>query len=144
MGDAGDRWTLHATDRTLLGNKAGATRLGFAVLLKLFQAEGRFPRRPEDVPAATVEAIRAEFTNSLILSGGYNTAAEVEAALSSGGADLVAIGRPFIANPDLVERLRTGAALAQPDMATLYAPGPKGFEQGFIDYPALSETSAAH
>ena len=53
----GDRWTLGAADRSLLGNKSGATRLGFAVLLKLFQAEGRFPRRPEDVPAAAVEAI---------------------------------------------------------------------------------------
>ena len=48
-GDTEDRWTLRATDRALLGNKTGATRLGFAVLLKLFQAEGRFPRRPEDV-----------------------------------------------------------------------------------------------
>ncbi len=52
-----ERWTLRAADRALLGNKTGATRLGFAVLLKLFQAEGRFPRRPEDVPAAAVEAL---------------------------------------------------------------------------------------
>ncbi len=95
------------------------------------------------VPAATVETMRAKFTNALILSGGYNTAAEVETALTTGGADLVAIGRPFISNPDLVERLRTGAALAQPDMATLYAPGPQGFEQGYIDYPTLAETEAA-
>ncbi len=55
--DAEDRWTLRASDRALLGTKSGATRLGFAVLLKLFQAEGRFPRRPEDVPAAAVEAM---------------------------------------------------------------------------------------
>jgi hypothetical protein len=48
---------LRAADRALLGNKTGATRLGFAVLLKLFQAEGRFPRRPEDVPAAAIGAI---------------------------------------------------------------------------------------
>ena len=95
------------------------------------------------MPAATVETMRAKFTNALILSGGYNTAAEVETALTTGGADLVAIGRPFISNPDLVERLRTGAALAQPDMATLYAPGPQGFEQGYIDYPTLAETEAA-
>ncbi len=59
-GDAHDRWTLRAADRALLGNKTGVTRLGFAVLLKLFQAEGRFPRRPEDVPAAAVEAIAAQ------------------------------------------------------------------------------------
>jgi len=55
-----DRWTLRASDRALLGNKSGATRLGFAVLLKLFQADGRFPRRPEDVPAAVVEAVAAQ------------------------------------------------------------------------------------
>jgi hypothetical protein len=41
----GDRWALCAADRALFGNKSGATHLGFAVLLKLFQAEGRFPRR---------------------------------------------------------------------------------------------------
>lgn len=56
-GDSDDRWVLRAADRALLGNKSGATRLGFAVLLRLFQAEGRFPRRPEEVPAAAVEAI---------------------------------------------------------------------------------------
>jgi hypothetical protein len=59
-GDTEDRWTLRATDRALLGNKTGATRLGFAVLLKLFQAEGRFPCRAEDVPAAAVEAIAGQ------------------------------------------------------------------------------------
>ncbi len=58
--DADDRWTLRAADRALLGNKSGATRLGFAVLLKLFQAEGRFPHRPEDVPLAAVEAITTQ------------------------------------------------------------------------------------
>jgi len=41
----------------MLGNKIGATRLGFAVLLKLFQTDGRFPRRPEDVSIAAVEAL---------------------------------------------------------------------------------------
>jgi len=46
-GGSGDAWTLHATDRALIGNKTGATRLGFAVLLKLFAAEGRFPRCAE-------------------------------------------------------------------------------------------------
>jgi len=58
--DADDRWTLRAADRALLGNKTGATRLGFAVLLKLFAAEGCFPRRAEDVPFAAVEAVAAQ------------------------------------------------------------------------------------
>ena len=59
-GDAEDRWTLRAADRGLLGNKTGATRLGFALLLKLFQSDGRFPRRPEDVPIAAVEALASQ------------------------------------------------------------------------------------
>ncbi len=58
--DADDRWAMHAAERALLGNKSGATRLGFAVLLKLFQAEGRFPRRAENVPLAAVDAIAAQ------------------------------------------------------------------------------------
>jgi len=49
------------------------------------------------------------------------------------GADLVAFGRPYIANPDLVERLRAGAPLNEPDRATFYGGGAKGY----TDYPAL-------
>ena len=93
------------------------------------------------VPAAVVNTIRDNFTNTLILSGSYDKA-RAEAALSNGQADLIAFGRPFIANPDLVARMRTNTPLAQPDPNTFYAPGPNGFEQGFIDYPALETTPA--
>ena len=86
------------------------------------------------VPAETVAAIRQKFTNTLILAGGYNTVAQVDAALE-GHADLVAIGRPFISNPDLVERLKAGQPLAEADQATFYAPGPNGFADGYTDYP---------
>ena len=58
--DVDERWALHASDRTLLGNKTGATRLGFAILLKMFQANGRFPYRLEEVPVAAVEAIASQ------------------------------------------------------------------------------------
>ena len=87
------------------------------------------------VPHATVDLIRQKFTNTLILSGGYNTVAAIDEALASGRADLVAIGRPFISNPDLVERLKNGQPLAAPDQATFYAPGPGGFADGYTDYP---------
>jgi len=90
------------------------------------------------VPAETVDAIRETFTGTLILCGSYNVD-RAEADLESGKADLIAFGRPFLANPDLVERLETGAELAQFDPATLYAPGAKGFEQGYVDYPTLAE-----
>ncbi len=86
------------------------------------------------VPAETVATIRQKFTNTLILSGGYTDVEQIEAALA-GQADLVAIGRPFISNPDLVERLKAGTPLAEADQATFYAPGPNGFDDGYTDYP---------
>jgi 2,4-dienoyl-CoA reductase-like NADH-dependent reductase (Old Yellow Enzyme family) len=49
-------------------------------------------------------------------------------------ADLIAFGRPFIANPDLVERLKSGAPLAQLNPATLYGGG----AEGYTDYPTIS------
>ena len=87
------------------------------------------------LPTKTVDIIREKFTNKLILSGGYTTTERIEEALESGRADLVAIGRPFISNPDLVERLKTGQPLAESDQATYYAPGPNGFADGYTDYP---------
>ncbi|MDB5271094.1 MAG: alkene reductase [Hymenobacter sp.] len=86
------------------------------------------------VPAQVVPLVRAKFTNTLILSGGYTTVAQIDTALA-GPADLVAIGRPFISNPDLVERLEKGLPLAESDQATYYAPGPNGFADGYTDYP---------
>ncbi|HEX4196692.1 MAG TPA: alkene reductase [Caulobacteraceae bacterium] len=58
--------------------------------------------------------------------------------IAEGLADLVAFGRPYIANPDLVERLRTGAPLAEIDWTGVYASGPKGYS----DYPALQPAGA--
>ena len=51
-----------------------------------------------------------------------------------GEADLIAFGRPFLANPDLVERMRVDAPLNAPDMSTFYTPGAKGY----TDYPTLA------
>jgi len=85
------------------------------------------------VPESTRIAIREAFRGTLILSGGYDRR-RADLDLDSGQADLVAFGRPFIANPDLPERLRTGAPLAVPDASTFYTPG----EAGYDDYPALT------
>ena len=80
--------------------------------------------------AATVQAMCREFRaaggRSVILSGGYDRA-RAESDLQSGAAELIAYGRPFISNPDLVERLREGHSLAEPDQATFYTPGPTGY-----------------
>jgi N-ethylmaleimide reductase len=88
-----------------------------------------------ELPAATLATIRQKFTNTIILAGGLHTVEAIEAAIETQHADLVAIGRPFIANPDLVARLQMGLPLAAPDPATFYAPGPGGFADGYINYP---------
>jgi N-ethylmaleimide reductase len=68
-----------------------------------------------------------------MLNNGYNRELAL-AAVAEGRADLVAFGRPFISNPDLVERLRANAPLTQPDPATFYG----GDEKGYLDYPTLA------
>lgn len=77
------------------------------------------------------------FEGVLVGNVGY-TPEEAEGAIAAGLVDAVAFGRPFIANPDLVARLRLGAALAESDPATWYTPGPTGY----TDYPALSDRTA--
>jgi len=84
---------------------------------------------PEPRPALQA-ALRRAFRGTYILSGGYD-AARAEADLAAGKGDLVAFGRPFISNPDLVAKLRMRAALTPPDPATFYTPG----EKGYTDYP---------
>ena len=84
-------------------------------------------------PSETIRAVlRAQTHCALIFSGGYDFK-RAEADLVAGKADLIAVGRPILANPDLKERWETGAALNAPDMNTFYTPGPKGY----TDYPTL-------
>jgi N-ethylmaleimide reductase len=78
--------------------------------------------------------LRRLFEGTLIICGGFNGQLGA-AAILNGEADLVAFGLPFLANPDLVRRFQQGASLNEPDFATLYTPGPKGY----IDYPALNQ-----
>ena len=85
------------------------------------------------VPAELKLRLRAAFGGLFILAGGFDRAS-AEAALKAGEADLIAFARPFLANPDLVQRMRTDAPLNDADMATFYTPGPKGY----TDYPALA------
>ena len=83
------------------------------------------------VPQSVKDAIRTTFGSTIIVSGGFN-ADTAEAALEAGKGELVAFGRPFISNPDLVERFAKGQTLADPDFNTFYTPG----EKGYTDYPA--------
>jgi N-ethylmaleimide reductase len=85
------------------------------------------------VPADFKLKLRNAFDGVFILSGGFDHAS-AEQALRDRRGDLVAFGRAFLANPDLVARMRQDAPLNAPDMATFYVPGAKGY----TDYPALA------
>jgi N-ethylmaleimide reductase len=82
-----------------------------------------------EVSAELKAKLRSNFNGKYILSGGYD-AARANADLDAQRGDLVAFGRPFISNPDLVRKLQNGDALTAPDPATFYTPG----EQGYTDY----------
>lgn len=83
------------------------------------------------VPASIKATIRQNFGGTYILSGGYTDAARAQADLDANLGELVAFGRPFISNPNLVEKLKAGAELRAPDFSTFYTPG----EKGYTDYP---------
>lgn len=88
---------------------------------------------PRDVAPFDFAELRSRFANTYIGNNSY-TAELAAQKLADGSADLFAFGRPFIANPDLVERFKTGAPLAEMNPATLYGGG----SEGYTDYPALS------
>jgi len=83
------------------------------------------------VPIEIKKMMRSNFTSSIILSGGYDKARAV-ADLQSGLADLVAFGRPFINNPDLVERFKNNWPLSQNLKMDLFY---SADEKGYTDYP---------
>ena len=83
---------------------------------------------PEVSPVLKAK-IRAAFKGKYILSGGYDLA-RANADLDAQRGDLVAFGRPFISNPDLVQKLLSKQPLTVPDFSTFYTPG----EKGYTDY----------
>ena len=91
----------------------------------------------DEVPYAVKEVakhFRPLYKGTLIINKGFNQETGNK-VISEGHADLVAFGVPFISNPDLVARFAEGADLNQPDPATFYGGG----EKGFIDYPVVAE-----
>ena len=114
-------------DYTYLAQKLNAAGLLYIHLVD--HSSMGAPKVPDSVKAM----FRSTFKRTLILSGGYD-AARAESDLAAGKCDLVAVGKPFLANPDLVARWKTHVAVNAPDMATFYTPGPKGY----TDYPALA------
>ena len=90
------------------------------------------------VPVAIKAGLRRAFDGPFILAGGFDQMS-AEKALTEKQADLIAFARAYLANPDLVQRMRDGAPLNAPDMATFYTPGPKGY----IDYPVAGSGTAS-
>ena len=89
---------------------------------------------PRRYPLKIKQKFRELFKGMLILSRSYD-AARAEKDLADGICNLIAVGRPILANPDLMARWQAGAALSALDMNTVYTPGP----QGYTDYPYLSK-----
>jgi N-ethylmaleimide reductase len=114
--------SFDGVDEQYVALAAGLQTLGIAyVHLVDHEAMGAPP-----VPAELKSRIRATFGGSLILSGGYDLD-RAEADVSAGKGDLVAFGRPFLANPDLTERLRRKMPLSPPRFDKFYTPGPEGY-----------------
>ncbi len=109
------------TDAVYLHLARELSRLGLAYLH--FQDFG-------GLTPALEAGIRASFHGPIIRCGGYD-AARAEAELSAGRCDLIAFGRPFVANPGLVGKMQRGAPLAEPNYGAFYTPGP----EGYTDYP---------
>jgi len=86
------------------------------------------------IPSIYLQEVRKRFHNLIILAGDYN-AESAEAALTADIADLIAFGRPFIANPDLVERIKNAYPLAEGRSEFFY----DGGDEGYIDYPTFNK-----
>ena len=95
------------------------------------RGEGSFPENRHPLFAN----LREIWPNVLITNGGYDRSRS-DAVIGAGLADMVAFGAPYLANPDLAERLLTGAPYNEPDRATFYGGGTKGY----TDYPALGDS----
>ncbi len=108
------------TFRVLLQSTSG---MGLAYLHVI-----RMPRGPVD----NLALAKAHFNGPLIVNESYSRD-EAGAVIAAGEAAAVSFGRPYIGNPDLVERFRRDAALTEFDVKRLYTPGP----EGYTDYPPL-------
>ncbi|WP_149135989.1 alkene reductase [Cupriavidus campinensis] len=128
MGDAAPEATFPHIARRLNDASLAYLHLVEPAMVGTVKDEAADPRWD-----AIMRRMRAEFRGVLMLAGGYD-GASAERAIADGRADIVAFGRPFIANPDLPRRLKTSAALNIPNPETFFG----GTAAGYTDYPALA------
>lgn len=118
------------TDYTYLAERLNALGLMYIHIVD------HSPMGAPPVPDSMKKTMRRVFKRVLILSGGYDRA-RAEHDLATGNGDLFAVGRAFLANPDLPARWRANASLNEPDFSTFYTPGAKGY----ADYPTMRADS---
>lgn len=128
FGDFNDMPNYEAmtTDYTYLAKELNARHLGYLHLVD------HSSMGAPTVPGSIKAMFRDCFKGDLILSGGYDVN-RAEQDLEDGKCDLIAVGRPVLANPDLVTRWNTDSKLNLPDVNTFYTAGPIGY----TDYPTL-------
>ena len=107
----------------------GLNEIGIQYIHLVDHSSGGAPVVPDSIKITA----REKFKNTLILSGGYDKE-KADADLDAGKADLIAFGKPFVSNPDFVERIEKGYSLAPVDFQTLYTAD----EKGYTDYPVYS------
>ena len=110
---------------------AGLNRYGLAYVHVI---EGATGGTRDLQPGEDMAALRQLFHGPWMVNNGYDRQMALD-AVAKDHADLVAFGRPFISNPDLVERLRRDAAWNEGDSATFYGGG----AEGYTDYPTLDQ-----
>jgi N-ethylmaleimide reductase len=91
-----------------------------------------------DPTEPTFGVLRALWSGPFVLNTGRGAETDfcqLDSFAEWGAVSAVAVGRAFLANPDLIDRLILGAELNEPDVATFYASGPVGY----TDYPTLAE-----
>ncbi|MCA1939660.1 MAG: alkene reductase [Caenispirillum bisanense] len=110
--------------------------LGVAYLHTSEASPMEVPPGTDPVPQDFRRALRQAFRGTIMVAGGYD-GARARAILETGLADVVAFGRPYIANPDLAERLARDLPWADADRSTFYGGG----EHGYTDYPAHADAA---
>ena len=135
FGDMGDSDPVALFTYVL--KQLSAKNIAYAHVIEPRASDAGGGKPTNDAAPRTAEIFRKVFDGVLISAGGY-TGETAEQTIADGYADAVAFGRLFIANPDLPERLRTGAELNAPDRRTFYG----GTAKGYTDYPALDTVSA--
>lgn len=116
---------------------AAITKASEAGLGYLHLVEGKTGGTRELPPGGDIAALRRLFDGAYLANNGYDREHAIR-AVETGAADLIAFGRPFIANPDLVARLASDTSLNTPHQATFYGGG----AEGYTDYPTLGQKAA--